>query len=125
AEGGASVDVTNISLGRDPRKLVEIARRSQVHIVMGAGWYRQAWHPSGHDDRDVDSLTAEIVRDITVGVGDSGVRAGIIGEVSAIDIVTDPRDSAEVKGIRAAARASQLTGAAITLHQWVRDGVAL
>lgn len=125
AGGGTIVDVTSIGLGRDPRKLVEIARRSQVNVVMGAGWYRQAWHPAGHADRDVVSLTEEIVRDITVGVGDSGVRAGIIGEVSAMDIVTDPRDSAEVKGVRAAARASRLTGAAITLHQWVRDGVAL
>ena len=125
AGGGAIVDVTSIGLGRDPRKLVEIARRSRIPIVMGAGWYRSAWHPAGHADRDVASLTDEIVRDITVGVGDSGVRAGIIGEVSAMEIVTDPQDSAEVKGVRAAARASRLTGAAITLHQWVRDGVAL
>ncbi len=125
AGGGAIVDVTSIGLGRDPAKLVEVARRSGIPIVMGAGWYRSAWHPAGHADRDVASLTDEIVRDITVGVGDSGVRAGIIGEVSAMEIVTDPHDSAEVKGVRAAARASRLTGAAITLHQWVRDGVAL
>lgn len=125
AGGGAIVDVTSIGLGRDPAKLVEIARGSGIPIVMGAGWYRSAWHPAGHADRDVASLTDEIVRDITVGVGDSGVRAGIIGEVSAMEIVTDPHDSAEVKGVRAAARASRITGAAITLHQWVRDGVAL
>lgn len=125
AGGGAIVDVTSIGLGRDPAKLVEVARRSGIPIVMGGGWYRSAWHPAGHADRDVASLTDEIVRDITVGVGDSGVRAGIIGEVSAMEIVTDPHDSAEVKGVRAAARASRLTGAAITLHQWVRDGVAL
>jgi phosphotriesterase-related protein len=125
AGGGAIVDVTSIGLGRDPAKLVEVARRSGIPIVMGAGWYRSAWHPAGHADRDVASLTDEIVRDVTVGVGDSGVRAGIIGEVSAIEVVTDPHDSAEVKGVRAAARASRLTGAAITLHQWVRDGVAL
>jgi phosphotriesterase-related protein len=125
AGGGAIVDVTSIGLGRDPAKLVEVARRSGIPIVMGAGWYRSAWNPTGHADLDVASLTDEIVRDITVGVGDSGVRAGIIGEVAAMEIVTDPHDSAEVKGVRAAARASRLTGAAITLHQWVRDGVAL
>lgn len=125
AGGGAIVDVTSIGLGREPTKLVEVARRSGIPIVMGAGWYRSAWHPAGHAARDVASLTDEIVRDMTVGVAGSGVRAGIIGEVSAMEIVTDPHDSAEVKGVRAAARASRLTGAAITLHQWVRDGVAL
>ncbi len=125
AGGGTIVDVTSIGLGRSPERLAELSRRSGVHIVMGAGWYRTAWHPPGHAERSVESLTDEIVRDVTVGAGDSGVRAGIIGEVAAMDIVTEPRDSAEVKGIRAAARASRLTGAAISVHQWIRDGVAL
>ena len=125
AGGGAIVDVTSIGLGRDPRKLAEVSRRSGLHIVMGAGWYREAWHPEGHAHRDVASLTREIVQDVTVGIGDTGIRAGIIGEVSAMDVTTEPQDSAEVKGLRAAARASRLTGAAISLHQWVRDGVAL
>lgn len=123
--GSAIVDVTSIGLGRDPRKLQELARRSGLHIVMGAGWYRHAWHPAGHEARSVESLAAEIVRDITEGVGDTGIRAGIIGEVAAMEIVTDPQDSAEVKGLRAAARASRTTGAAISLHQWMGDGAAL
>ena len=29
----------------------------------------------------MEDLTAEIVRDVTVGVGDTGIRSGIIGEV--------------------------------------------
>ena len=125
AGGSAIVDVTSIGLGRDPRKLQELARRSGVNIVMGAGWYRHAWHPPGHETRSVDSLAAEIVRDITEGVSDTGIRAGIIGEVAAIEVVTHPQDSSEVKGIRAAARASRVTGAAISLHQWMGDGSAL
>lgn len=125
AGGGSIVDVTSVGLGRDPRKLAEIARRSGLNIVMGSGWYREAWHPRGHAERDVASLTREIVRDITEGVAGTGIRAGIIGEVSAMNIVTAPRDSVEVKGVRAAARASRLTGAPISLHQWVGDGVAL
>lgn len=123
--GSAIVDVTSIGLGRDPRRLEELARRSGLHIVMGAGWYRHAWHPAGHEARSVESLSAEIVHDITEGVGDTGIRAGIIGEVAAMEIVTHPHDSAEVKGLRAAAGASRATGAAISLHQWLGDGTAL
>jgi phosphotriesterase-related protein len=125
AGGSAIVDVTSTGLGRDPRKLEELARKSGLHIVMGSGWYRHAWHPAGHQARSVESLAAEIVRDITEGVDGTGIRAGIIGEVAAMEIVTHPQDSAEVKGLRAAARASRATGAAISLHQWMGDGTAL
>ncbi len=125
AGGNTIVDVTNIGINRSPQKLAEVSRRSGLNIVMGSGWYRRAWHPPGHELRTVESLTNEIVRDIVVGVDGTGIRSGIIGEVSAMDIQTDPVDSIEVKGLRAAARASQITGAAITIHQWIRDGAAL
>ncbi|MEX1146844.1 MAG: aryldialkylphosphatase [Sphingomonadales bacterium] len=122
AGGGTIVDLTSIGLGRDPLKLATLSRRSGVNVVMGSGWYRRAWHPDDLGQRSVESLTAEIVRDVTIGVGDTGIRAGIIGEVSAMEIVTDPEDSTEVRALRAAARASRITGAAISLHQWIRDG---
>ncbi len=125
AGGGTIVDVTSIGIGRDPQKLAEISRQSGVNVVMGSGWYRAAWHPEGHAQRSVESLTQEIVRDLTEGVDGSGIRAGIIGEVSAMDVTAGPQETAEMKGIRAAGRASRLTGAAITVHQWMRDGMAL
>lgn len=123
--GGTIVDVTSIGIGRNPAKLVELAQRSGLNVVMGAGWYRPAWHPPGHAERSVESLTAEIVRDVVVGVGGSGIRAGIIGEVSAMQMTDDGRETAEARGVRAAARASRMTGAAISLHQWHGDGSVL
>ena len=125
AGGQAIVDATSIGIGRSPNKLREIATRSGLNIIMGAGWYQAAWHPDDLHLRSIDSLTKEIVSDITVGVGRSGVRAGIIGEVSVMDIATVPADTAETKVLRAAVRASRLTGAPITLHQWIRDGTML
>src|SRR5207253_2192111 len=58
-------------------------------------------------------LADEIGRDATEGVGGSGVRAGIIGEIG-----TDkPWLSAQEERVhRAAARASRRTGLAITTH---------
>jgi len=125
AGGATVVDVTNIGLGRDPRRLQRLSRESGLNIVMGAGWYRDAWRPASFSARSVESLTEELVRDIVVGVDGSGVKAGIIGEIPAMTIVTDPADSDDVKQLRAAARASRLTGAAITLHQWLRGGESL
>ena len=59
-------------------------------------------------------MTDEIVRDITVGVGDTGIRSGIIGEVG---IEGAPITENEVKSIRASGRASRATGAPITFHR--------
>jgi len=125
AGGGTIVDVTTIGLGRDAGRLARLAKESGLHIVMGAGWYQEAWRPESFDQRSVDSLADEMVRDIVNGVNGSPVHAGIIGEIPAMTIITEPADSSDVRQLRAAARASHRTGATISLHQWVGDGSRL
>jgi predicted metal-dependent phosphotriesterase family hydrolase len=115
AGGGTVVDLTLDGVGRDPLWLTAIARATGLHLVMGAGWYRAAHYPpeSMIDRRSVDALAEVIIRDATVGVGETGVRAGIIGEIG-----TDkPWLSAQEERVhRAAARAARQTGLAITTH---------
>jgi phosphotriesterase-related protein len=115
AGGGALVDLTVDGVGRDPGWLAGLARATGLHVVMGSGWYRGAHYPAETlvDRRSVDSLADEIVRDATEGVGTSGIRAGIIGEIG-----TDkPWISAQEERVhRAAARAARRTGLAITTH---------
>ena len=116
AAGGRSlVDLTPAGVSRDPSWLVEIARASGLHIVMGAGWYRSAYYPPtlDVDRRAVDALADELVREATDGVGESGVRPGILGEIG-----TDKPwvSAAEERVHRAVARAARQTGLAITTH---------
>jgi phosphotriesterase-related protein len=115
AGGGAVVDLTLDGVGRDPAWLAGLARATELHLVMGAGWYRGAHYPPEAliDRRSVDALADDIVRDATLGVGETGIRAGIIGEIG-----TDkPWISAQEERVhRAAARAAQRTGLAITTH---------
>ncbi len=115
AGGGTIVDLTLDGVGRDPAWLQGLARATGLHIVMGSGWYRGAHYPAEAlvDRRSVEDLADEIVRDATVGVGETGVRAGIIGEIG-----TDkPWLSAQEERVhRAAARAARRTGLAITTH---------
>ena len=115
AGGGALVDLTLDGVGRDPAWLAGLARASGLHIVMGSGWYRGAHYPAETlvDRRSVDSLADEIVRDAIEGVGQIGIRAGIICEIG-----TDkPWLSAQEERVhRAAARAARRTGLAITTH---------
>src|SRR5213594_4657911 len=81
AGGQTVVDPTNVSLSRDPLALARISRATGLNIVMGAGYYVEAAHPADMDRRSEDSIVREIVREVTVGVGDTGVRAGLIGEI--------------------------------------------
>ena len=110
--GGAIVDATTIGIGRNPDALARISRETGVHIIMGAGFYVDAVHPEGMDQRSVADLTEQITADLTEGVDGSGIRAGIIGEVGC----TWPLTSNERKSLAASAMAQRGTGAAILIH---------
>ena len=116
--GRTVVDVTNIGLGRDPLALQRVANATGLNIVMGSGWYQKFYHPVDMDERTVEDLASEIVRDITVGVNGTGIRSGVIGEVG---INGNPLTPNEVKSIKASARASRATGASISFHQGGTD----
>jgi predicted metal-dependent phosphotriesterase family hydrolase len=115
AGGTALVDLTLPGVGRDPAWLRRVSEASGLHVVMGCGWYRTAYYPpeARIDRRPTDDLADELVAEIADGVGDSGVRPGIIGEIG-----TDkPWVSAQEERVhRAAARAAVRTGLAITTH---------
>ena len=113
AGGNTFVDVTSLGLRRDPLALRRVSHATGLNIVMGAGWYTKVHHPADMDQRTVEDLADEIIRDVTVGVGDTGIRSGIIGEVG---VNGDPLTPNEIKSIRASARASRVTGAAISIH---------
>ena len=112
--GSTMVDVTSIGLGRDPLALRRVANSTGLNIIMGSGWYKKTYHPSDMDQRTVENMAEEIVRDVTTGVGDTGIRSGIIGEVG---IDGDPLTPNEIKSLQASARASRTTGAPISLHR--------
>ena len=112
AGGGTIVEATTIGIGRDPLALARIARATGLNIVMGAGYYVDMVHPDDMDSRTEQRLAEEIVADITTGVGDTGVRAGIIGELGC----SWPLTENERKVLRAGARAQRETGAAILIH---------
>jgi phosphotriesterase-related protein len=113
--GRTLVDLTLPGIGRDPERLRRLSSRTSVFIVMGCGWYRQPYYPveARIDRRSVDDLADELVAEFEHGVGETGIRPGIIGEIG-----TDkPWVSAlEERVHRAAARASLRTGMAITTH---------
>ena len=79
--GNTLVDVTTVGIGRDPILIRDFARRSGVHVVMATGWYRWMFHPPEVARRSVEDLAGIMEQDMTTGVGSTGIRAGIIGEI--------------------------------------------
>jgi len=120
AGGSGLVDVTLPGVGRDPAWLRGLAEASGLHIVMGCGWYRTAYYPAETriDRRSVDDLADELVAEFEDGVGESGVRPGIIGEIGTDKPWLTP---AEERVHRAVARAARRTGLAITTHAVLSD----
>jgi phosphotriesterase-related protein len=121
AGGNTIVDMTCIGLHRDPLGLCRVSRATGVNIVMGAGYYVALSHPPELADMSEEKIAEGIVRDIMVGVGDTGVRAGIIGEIGC----SLPLEENERKVLRACAVAQRRTGVAINIHPSPSDDLAL
>ncbi|MDA4123285.1 MAG: aryldialkylphosphatase [Thaumarchaeota archaeon] len=112
AGGNTIVDVTTIGLARAPTSLRELSLRTGLNIVAGAGYYISRFHPPEVAGKSVEDIRSDIVRDITVGMDGTQVRAGIIGEIG----TTYPWGTNEEKVLRGAARAQLETGAALMVH---------
>lgn len=103
------VDLTTIDLGRDLHLLAEVARRTQMQIVVATGVHL---NPPPYLRRRVPDRVVELfVHDIVHGIAESGIHAGVIKVASGSQVTEQNRVH-----LRAAARAHLETGAPISTH---------
>ncbi|MBI4306033.1 MAG: aryldialkylphosphatase, partial [Chloroflexi bacterium] len=121
AGGQTVVDATSVGLKRNPRALANISKATGLNIIMGSGYYVQAAHPASFTHRSADDIAAEIVQDITAGVGETGVKSGIIGEIGC----SWPWTADERKSVQAAVLAQKETGAPLLIHPGRNDRAPL
>ena len=121
AGGGTIVELSQNGLARNPEALARIARATDLNIVMGSGYYVGISHPEDMNDKTEEDIAGEIIRDITLGVGDTGIKSGIIGEIGCSLPLTDN----ERKVLCACAIAQRRTGAAINIHPSIDDDTML
>ena len=110
AGGKALIEVTPVDYGRNLAGLVELSRRSGVHIVAATGLHKEQFSAPYTSRSDEDQLADTFMQELEVGV--SGVRAGVIKLGSSLDQIT----AGERKAFTAAALAQRATGATITTH---------
>ena len=113
AGGVTLVDQTNRGLGQDPIEVKKLAERTGLNIILGCGWYREPYYEEYLNHWYVDEIAEQMITDITEGIDDSGVKAGIIGELGAHEKWVSP---VEERVLRAGARAHHKTGLTIATH---------
>lgn len=111
--GRTFVDATGICNGRDVDYYKSLSAKTGVHIVACTGFVGGDTALPFFERASVDYLTRQFVHEITVGIGDTGSRAGIIK----VGVSRGGRMTELDKRIyRAAARAAVTTGVPILTH---------
>lgn len=120
----ALVELTTIGIGRDPRGVAEIARRSGMNIVLATGIHREAHYPPDHWIHNVEPrrYVEWFVQDIRTGCDaadyatpnaqPTDIRAGVIK----VGIGYWSISAFERRVLEAAAEAHGETGAPIVCH---------
>jgi phosphotriesterase-related protein len=124
AGGGRTiVELTPPSLGRDPQRVAEIAEGAGIHVIQGTGQYLGPAHEPWVAEASEAAIAARLIADAVTGIGRTGIRAGIFGEIG----TSDPILPEERRVLRAAAAAARETGLAISIHvhPWGHQGPAV
>ncbi|MEW2390738.1 phosphotriesterase [Streptomyces venezuelae] len=114
AAGGQSViQWTPHGMGRRAELLPELSRAAGVRVVAATGLHQAAHYETELLDRlRADGLAALFTRELTEGIGESGVRAGLIKVAGGFHGL----DAHARWTMTAAAEAHHATGAPITVH---------
>jgi len=107
------VDPCPMDIGRDVNFMAEVAEASGVRIVCATGLYKEDLGNTAYfKQRSVDEIAEVYSSEITKGIGNTGIKAGIIKCATGKGQVTKYEENC----LRAAARAHLRTGAPITTH---------
>jgi phosphotriesterase-related protein len=113
------VDPIPSDLGRDVEIMAEVAARTAFNVICATGLYNEAEGASSYwtlrmktDPNAVDHLADVMATELSSGIGETGIRAGIIKLATNRPAITAYEDMV----FRAAAKAAVATGAVITTH---------
>ncbi len=113
--GNTIVELTSQDCGQDPIALKNISIASGLNIIMSTGFYTKDTRPDHLKEKNIDELAQILLKDIKQGVGSTGIKAGVIGEIGiSAEISAD-----EKRILNSSAIAQKETGVAIFIHPWI------
>ena len=75
------VDMTNQSMGRDPEYVARLMDATGINIILSTGYYLEQYIKGYVEDAAVAELSQRATNDLSQGIGNSGLFAGVIGEI--------------------------------------------
>lgn len=110
--GSAVVEMTTAEIGRAPLELSQISQATGVHIIIATGHHKEKFSAASLENQSVDQIAERMIREITIGIGETGIRAGVIKAATSLHQATE----VEKRVIQAAGLAHQKTGAPVSTH---------
>lgn len=107
------IDVTAAGMGRNIQYVKEVAQQSEINIVNATGFYKEPFLPDFVYDFTIEQLAEYMVNEITVGIENTDIKAGVIGEIGTSK---DVFEETEKKVFEAAVLAHKQTDAIISTH---------
>jgi len=108
----ALVECSTVGVGRNLSILQKLAAVTPIHIVAPTGVYRDAYIPAPLRKVSEDHLADLWTKELTEGIDGTSIRAGFIK----LALSDDGPTPLEIRNLKAAAKASQRTGAVIGSH---------
>lgn len=105
------VEWTNLGVGRNVLLLRHVSRQTGMHIVCPTGIYKSLVPPA-MADLSVPRLAEHFLRELTLGIDGTAIRAGFIK----ISVSSEAVAETETPFHKAAAIAAKETGATIAMH---------
>lgn len=107
------VEMTNLFMGRNPQFIEDLIGDTGMNVLVSTGYYIEGFYPASVYHASAKAICDEMVREITVGIEDSSLKASVIGEIGSSENAFTP---AEQKVFQAAAMAHYETGRPISTH---------
>ncbi len=75
------IEVTNIGMGRDVKKLEEVSKKTGINIIASTGFYTIPYYPEYIFTKTAEELSQIMIKEIVEGIDDTSIKAGVIGEI--------------------------------------------
>ena len=114
AGGNTIVDLTNIGIKRDLKKIREVSRRTGVNVIAGCGLYTGLTVPEPYASMNAQQIADRMIDEIKNGDKETGIKPGVIGEIGTSETV----EPLEAESLRAAAWANLETKLPVYIHTY-------
>lgn len=104
------VSLSNQCMGRDLELMRRVSEEANINVIAPTGYYTR--HTSPQID-SAEELAKQFITELEVGIGETGIRAGVIGEIASDSSIPSKY---EKNLFKASAIAHLETGAPITTH---------